>query len=153
MNDLDFGVNSNNNIETNTSNGINNSDTNVSDTLIHNPFFNKRLEMDPDDMEKIGGGQEQEIDIVYLCKNYKRLLIICLLGKTPISNSFYNKLVFLKEYQKMKSNLILIEANMKVLKNIIHFNNIIQVNSTYLEDFNHGGIELDESEIVLPIFQ
>ena len=144
MNDLDFGITSNNTIAKDTS-----SEEGVSqNVLIHNPFFNKKLEKEYEQEQE---QDEHSHDIVHLCKNYSRLLILCLIGKEPVSNSFYNKLVFINEYQQMKNNLILIEANMKVLKNVIHFNNIIQVNSTYLEDFNHSGIELDETEIVLPI--
>jgi hypothetical protein len=139
MSDLDFGINSNNTIEKT-------SPVEVNNLLIHNPFFNKKLESDQDEHH-----HEQKHDIVYYCKNYKRLLILCLLGKEPVSDTFYNKLVFLNEYQKMKSNLILIEANLKILKNVIHFNNIIQVNSSYLEDFNHSEIDLDDTEIVIPI--
>ena len=145
MNDLDFGINSNNTVEKSSNYYEEDDNTNI---LIHNPFFNKNLELDKEDQDIT---DTNEYNIVHLCKNYHRLLILCLLGKEPVSDSFYNKLIFIKDYNKMKKNLILVESNMKILKNIIHFNNIIQVNSVNLKDFNHSDIELDDSELVLPI--
>ena len=145
MNDLDFGINSNNNVDNNTDSVCIDDKDPISDTLIHNPFFNKKL-------QNLDGEVNNEInDIVQLCKNYNRLLILCKQGQKPVKDIFYNKLIFLKDYQDMKNHLILIEANIKVLKNILHFNNVIQVDSSYLEDFNHTEIILDDEEIVLPI--
>ena len=143
MNDLDFGVNSNT-IEMDSDKESKNISDEISNmTMIKNPFFNKSLSSLEDD--------STEIDIVYLCKNYKRVLILCLFGKEPVSDKFYNKLIFYKEFEKEKEKLILIESNIKILKNVIHFNNVVQASNNYLEIFNHSNIELDDEEIVLPI--
>ena len=134
MTDLDFGIIPNTNESQETE-----------DIMIHNPFFNKKLESDLEELD------QQEVDITYLCRNYKRLLVLCLLGKQPVSKNIYNKKIGIQDLDSNKTKLVLTESNIKVLKNIIHFNNVIQVSSTYLEMFNHFDLDLDETELVLPI--
>ena len=114
--------------------------------IIGNPFFNTKLKNPNDELDN-----EIEIDLTFLSKNYNRVLILCLLGKKPVNSEFYNERIDSNILNEERNNLILIESSIKILKNVIHFNNVIQVSSVYLELYNHQSLELGGEELVLPI--
>ena len=59
--------------------------------------------------------------------------------------NFYNKIIDEELLTKEKNKLIFFSASIKILKNVLHFNNIVQVDSIFLTEFNHMAIELDYS--------
>ncbi|VVU94716.1 hypothetical protein CPAV1605_441 [seawater metagenome] len=136
MEDLDYGITPNkNNSESNILNKPKN---------IYNPFFTKKMETTEE--------EDHNIDITYLSRNYRRILVLCLMGNDPVNENFYNKIINEELLTKEKNKLIFFSANIKILKNVLHFNNVVQVDSIFLTEFNHMAIELDETELVLPIF-
>jgi len=115
-------------------------------SIIGNPFFSTKLKNPNDDLD-----HDVDIDLTFVSKNYNRVLILCLLGKKPVNSDFYNNRIDMNILNEEGNNLILIESSIKILKNVIHFNNVIQVSSVYLELYNHQCLELGGEELVLPI--
>lgn len=132
MQDLDYGILNNKKISVVSDSGK---------TEIRNPFFNKKLEID----------EVEDVNLNILSKNYRRILVLCLMGNNPVNPELYNSKLSLDQLSQEKNNLVLQSASIKVLKSTLHLNDIIQVDSEYLEIFNHNNIELDDTELVLPI--
>jgi hypothetical protein len=143
MEDLDYGITPN-------KSSINN-ETNLSpiedneDKLFNNPLYSKTL-------NKVNNeDNEDNYNLTFLARNYRRVLVACLIGNKTVDNLIYKKIISKKLYNTEASKLILFPINLKILKNILHYNNIIQIDSENLEQLNHMGLILEDTELVLPI--
>ena len=94
MQDLDYGILNNKKISVVSDSGK---------TEIRNPFFNKKLEID----------EIEDVDLNILSRNYKRILVLCLMGNNPVNPILYNSKLSLEQLSQEKNNLVLQSASIK----------------------------------------
>ncbi len=138
MEDLDYGITPN-------KSSLNNEDNlspieNKQEILFNNPLYSKAISKVNDEDE------DENYDLSYLARNYKRVLVACLIGDKTINNLFYKKIISKELYKKETRKLILFPVSLKILKNVLHLNNTIQVDSEKLEELNHMALILEKKD-------
>ena len=121
-------------------------DENFYDLKIQNPFFRKK--------EFFIQGESIDINQLTVREclmKFDKLLILCLKNGNRINSDFYKEVMSLDKFDEYSKKLVLIEANKKMLYNIVHKKNVILLNSSYLEKLNHYNLELNEQELILPL--
>lgn len=114
---------------------------NSESTHISNPFVNKiKLE---DDIKPNRRNLIQNFSSVYILSKMK---------EEPLPNNFYEGSVPYDLFSKYKSQLVLSEASNCIILNSLHMEKMVILDSHFLSQFNHFGLELDDTNLVLPIF-
>ena len=90
--------------------------------------------------------------------NYKRCLVIC--KKNGIKelnfyeiNFLFEKVIDKQKYKDLSNYFTLVEGSIKLLKNKSHFKKGLLIDRHLLTDFNHRNFDLENDEIVIPIFE
>lgn len=117
-------------------------------SIIQNPFFSKKKIIDVSNNEVY----PHELTMHKIFSNYRKLLILCLEQNTIIDDEIFAMNIPPSYINSLKGKLVLIKGSIKMLRNPKHRNNIIDVDKKYIEQFNKYNIELDEHELILPIF-
>jgi len=86
-----------------------------------------------------------------LCKQYPRVLILCLREGYPYDRNINNIEILFDTFNKLSKNYVLIEADMKMLYNSMHHDSLIDIDRDVLDMFNHKLLLLAEHELVIPI--
>ena len=110
-------------------------------THISNPFVNKIILED-----------NVEPTRKNLLSTFPSVYIISKMTDEKIPNSFYEGSVPYDLFSKYKSKLVLSEVSNCIILNSVHMERMIVLDSHFLSQFNHFGLELDDSNLVLPIF-
>ena len=114
---------------------------NYESTHISNPFINKiKLEDDIEPNRK------------NLLKTFSSVYILSKMKDDPLPNNFYEGSVPYDLFSKYKSQLVLSEVSNCVILNSLHMERMVVLDSHFLSQFNHFGLELDDTNLVLPIF-
>lgn len=89
---------------------------------------------------------------------YKRCLLLCRQDKYHDFNfsslpQLANKVMTTDQFLKLGEYLILIEGNLRIVKNQNHRKQSIIVDRYMLTHFNHNNLTLESNEIVVPLFE
>ena len=95
----------------------------------------------------------EDIDIIQgnVSKYFNKVYILCPFKSELINEEIYDVTITQELFNSLKSRLVLYQVTSRVLKNPVHFENIIITEYEVFNDFNHLGYELDDEIIVLPI--
>ncbi len=116
------------------------------DRLMINPLLKNKLEVEDDD--KI-----VELTTVNLSKYFKEIYVLTPLKDINIGDSIYFRDIKKKDWQDLGPKLVLEKSSLRLIKNFNFNHNLCLVNSKDLEIFNHFGFDLEDKEIVIPIFE
>ena len=91
-----------------------------------------------------------DINIMNIGKYFKNIYCLC-----PLSNfkiGLNEKIIEMDTYISQLSQMILYKTNINLLKNIIHFGNIIYIKKENIIHANHFKYEIDNMILVLPFY-
>uniref|UniRef100_A0A6C0EDY1 Uncharacterized protein n=1 Tax=viral metagenome TaxID=1070528 RepID=A0A6C0EDY1_9ZZZZ len=96
---------------------------------------------------------ESNIEISYenISKYFKYIFILIKKNNYIITSDFYNYKISKKLYDEVSDNLILYRCSVNILKNKMHYNNILILNNENLLKYNIFNYKLNNKNIVLPI--
>jgi hypothetical protein len=102
--------------------------------------------------EKIN--EEVVINILNISKYFKHIYCLCPLNKLDFINMeiFMNKTINKDILDNTISKMVLYKTNISILKNSIHYGNIIYCDKEYINNANLFGYELDDNVLILPIY-
>jgi hypothetical protein len=123
------------------------------DYKFKNPFFNATS------VKRQVGDKTETIEVRYL-KNYElkklfsRLLVLCQQNDcdSNITLILEDELTFPQLVESSKK-LILREVPFALLSNLTHHKSVNAVSDLYLQVFNHNKLQLNESELVVPLLE
>jgi hypothetical protein len=118
-------------------------------SVIENPFLNNKTTLFHNEENS---GDIIELDQQNIAKYYQHIYIIVKRNNNPINPEFYNWQISQSILNEVSSNLLIHKTSVKVLKNKIHWDNIIVMSREQLLPFNIFNYELDEKNIIVPIF-
>jgi len=118
-------------------------------SIIENPFLNNKTSLFYNEETT---GDVVELDQQNIAKYYKHIYIIVKRNNNPINPEFYNWQLSQEVLNEVSSNLLLHKTSVKVLKNKIHWDNIIVMSREQLLPFNIFNYNLEPKNIVVPIF-
>lgn len=113
--------------------------------VMTNPLLRNKFEISADD-------EIIELSLLNISKYFKKLYLLTLFKNEPIDISIYSRQLDPEVWKSFSNKLVIDETSIKAVKNFDHNHNLILVNSSDIEQFNHFGLELDEKILVLPIF-
>ena len=116
---------------------------------IENPFLNNISKT-----HHIDRSSEKPIEINQLnvAKYFKNVYIIVKKNNTPIPAVLYDYYIPQTVFDEVKNNLLIHKTSVKILKNNKHYDNIIMMTKEQLQPYNIFNYELENKNIVLPIF-
>ena len=92
-----------------------------------------------------------DIDIMNIGRYFKNIYCLC-----PLSNfkmiGLNEKIIEMDNYISQLSQMILYKTNINLLKNIIHFGNIIYIKKENIIHANHFKYDIDNMILVLPFY-
>ncbi len=91
------------------------------------------------------------INMANIGKYFRHVYCICPFHKVDY-DIISQQLIDPKVYDSILTKMVLYKTNISILKNIIHFSNIIYCKKNDIIKANHFGYSLDEMILVLPIF-
>ena len=116
------------------------------DNMLENPFF-----------VSLKGGSLSFKTNKEIFSKFKRCLVICLknsvVNPTELNNLLINRLMCKEDYNKISELCTILEAPIKLIKNMNHRRQATIVERHRLSPFNHGRIELENDEVVVPLFE
>lgn len=118
-------------------------------SYIENPFLNNKTTLFHNEEAT---GDVVELDQQNIAKYYQHIYIIVKRNNKPINPEFYNWQLSQEVLNEVSSNLIVHKTSVKVLKNKIHWDNIIVMSKEQLLPYNIFNYELEAKNIVVPIF-
>jgi hypothetical protein len=118
-------------------------------SYIENPFLNNKTTLFHNEEAT---GDVVELDQQNIAKYYQHIYIIVKRNNKPINPEFYNWQLSQEVLNEVSSNLIVHKTSVKVLKNKIHWDNIIVMSKEQLLPYNIFNYELEVKNIVVPIF-
>ena len=118
-------------------------------SIIENPFLNNKTTLFH--IEE-SSGDVVELNQQNIAKYYQHIYILAKKNNKPINPDFYNWQLSQDILNEVSSNLLIHKISIKVLKNKVHWNNIIVMSSEQLAQFNIFNYDLDSKNIVVPIF-
>ena len=84
-------------------------------------------------------------------KYFKNIYILC--PFTSILQNTINKdMLELEEYNNIISTMVLYKVKMNIIKNMIHYGNILYCNTDVIVRANHFGYNLDTMTLIIPFF-
>jgi hypothetical protein len=118
----------------------------IDNMKMSNPFFtNKKIFIDNELR------QCSDIKCKQFYSEFNKLIILCLKDNCTIDDGFYNNPITVETIKSYKDKLTLLEGSISMLRNIYHRSNVVILDSRYIESFNHNGIILGETELLLPL--
>jgi hypothetical protein len=118
-------------------------------SIVENPFLNNKTTLFHIDETS---GDVIELNQQNIAKYYQHIYIIVKRNDNPINPEFYNWQLSQEVLNEVSSNLLVHKTSVKVLKNKIHWDNIIVMSKEQLLPFNIFNYNLDAKNIVVPIF-
>jgi hypothetical protein len=118
-------------------------------SIVENPFLNNKTTLFH--LEETSGDLV-ELDQKNIAKYYQYIYIIAKRNNSPINPEFYNWQLSQEVLNEVSSNLLIHKTSVKVLKNKIHWDNIIVMSREQLLPFNIFNYDLEAKNIVVPIF-
>ena len=118
-------------------------------SIIENPFLNNKTTLFH--LEETSG-DVVELDQQNIAKYYQYIYIVVKRNNSPINPEFYNWQLSQDVLNEVSSNLLVHKTSVKVLKNKIHWDNIIVMSKEQLSQYNIFNYELEAKNIVVPIF-
>ena len=118
-------------------------------SFIENPFLNNKTTLFYNEENT---GDIVELDQQNIAKYYQHVYIIVKRNNNPINPEFYNWQLSQEVLNEVSSNLLVHKTSVKVLKNKIHWDNIIVMSREQLLPFNIFNYNLEPKNIVVPIF-
>jgi hypothetical protein len=102
--------------------------------------------------EKIN--EEVVINILNISKYFKHIYCLCPLNKLEFINMeiFMKKTINKDILDNTISKMVLYKTNISILKNSIHYGNILYCDKEYINNANLFGYELDDNVLILPIY-
>jgi hypothetical protein len=92
-----------------------------------------------------------KIDEYNISKYFRFVYILCPFTNDLDTNIFKDQIE--RDYlEKILDRMILYKSNINLVKNQVHYNNLIQLSSSILQKSNKYDYELEENILVLPIF-
>ena len=84
-------------------------------------------------------------------KYFKNAYIVCPFSK--VDSSIYNSMMIEEEdYNRIINGMVLYRANITILKNLVHYGNLIHCEKKYIERANKFNYILEEMVLVIPFF-
>ena len=97
--------------------------------------------------------EEVLINICNIAKYFKDIYILCPMNCDNIDmNIFIKKIIDKKLFDDTINKMILYKTNISILKNSVHYGNILYLKQDIINNANKFGYILDEDIIVLPIY-
>lgn len=114
---------------------------------MQNPFFkNKQIyAYDKDTNEEVS------VTMLNIAKYYRHVYCICPFSSIDIE-LITKPFIDLDDFNKILSSMVLYQTNISIIRNIIHFGNLIQCSSSEISNANHFNYKLDDTILILPIF-
>ena len=109
---------------------------------ITNPFIRDKIVLD-DDLEPTR---------INLLTSFPNVIILSKMTNDKLPNCFYESSVPADTFKKYKNKLILSKIKNSLILNPRHADKMVVLDSSFLSQFNHFDIELDDVNLVLPIF-
>jgi hypothetical protein len=91
-----------------------------------------------------------------LYSTYKRAFVLCMRDSFNNEEDARNIFKFITTNDELKNLgnfFTLVHVSKNLLKNNMHYNQAVIVKKNYLEPFNHSGIDLEQDEIVIPLYE
>lgn len=119
----------------------------LDDNKMKNPFF-----------VSLKGGPVLYMKNRNLYTRYKRCLLLCKQDEYDDVNLFSipnlaKKIVTKDQFVKLSKYMVLIEGNIRIVKNNYHKKQSVIVDRHMLTHFNHLNLDLENDEIVVPLFE
>ena len=96
---------------------------------------------------------EITINITNIAKFFKEVYILCPFNSNDIDMSiFINKTINMEDFNNTINKMILFKANISIVKNNIHYYNIIYIQKDRITNANKFGYTLNNEVLVLPIY-
>ncbi len=96
---------------------------------------------------------EVVVNITNIAKYFKQIYILCPLNSDNIDiNIFIDKKLDKIKLDETINKMVIYKTNMSIIKNNIHYGNIIYINKIYILDANKFGYDLDDMVLILPIY-
>ncbi len=114
---------------------------------MENPLINTKVikHTDPYTDEEI------IINMANIGKYFKHVYCLCPFDKIDI-NMITQQTIDKDVFNKLTNDMIIYKTNISMLKNIIHFSNVIHCDKSVITKSNRFGYDLEEMVLVLPIF-
>ena len=117
--------------------------------LMSNPFLSNNSISVYD--ERIN--DEVLVNITNIAKYFKEIYVLCPFNCDDINNSiFTSKIIDKKILEDVISKMVLYKTNISMVKNAVHFGNIVNINKEYICNANKFGYILEETVLVIPIY-
>ena len=115
----------------------------ITDKML-NPLLKRDLTIEYD-------GNMIDINLLNIGKYFKEVYILCPLKNECINKNIFNIEISIKDWDDVKSKLVLYKSSTKILKNECHFKNISIVDNNTINVFNKFEYELEGDILVIPI--
>ena len=97
--------------------------------------------------------EEVLINICNIAKYFKDIYILCPMNCDNIDiNVFIKKTIDKKIFDETINKMILYKTNISIVKNNVHYGNILYLKSDIINNANKFGYNLDEDVFILPIY-
>lgn len=113
---------------------------------IQNPFIIGNKLLLPTESESL------EISMHNVFNHFKILYVLVKKNDVPLIKSCFNKHIQEETLTYLSNNLLIWKTSLHLLKNKSNFDKTVIIEKSKLEPFNHFGIELNQYNLVLPIF-
>ena len=94
--------------------------------------------------------EEIQVTRLDIGKYFKTVYVIC--PFTTVDSSIYDNMIEIDEYNNAVDKMILYKANISILKNLIHYGNLIYIEKQYIERANKFNYILEEMVLTIPFF-
>ncbi len=93
------------------------------------------------------------INIINIAKYFKDIYILCPFNCDDIDmNIFINKIIDKRVLEETINKMVLYKTNISIVKNAVHYGNIVYINKNYINNANKFGYILEDNILVLPIY-
>ncbi len=96
--------------------------------------------------------EEVNISIINIAKYFKHIYILCPFNCNNIDYTMFINKTIEQDALNQLSNMILYKTNISIVRNNVHFGNIVHCDKKYLINSNKFSYELDENVLILPIY-
>lgn len=108
---------------------------------ITNPFLENDLTFEIENSDST-----VKLNILNINKFFKKLFIICPLKNEETNTDILKYYIDKNDWSNIQSKMVLVESSFKIIKNKIHYQNLLTISKEKAELFNHFGYEIEEND-------
>ena len=113
--------------------------------IFKNPFFNNDNKFLINENYKF----INELSLKEIYNNFNKLYILCLKDNHELDDRIYNDCLNVKDLEYFKEHMLLFKSNLKLLKNVVHKNEVVLVDNYYLNLLKKDNY--DDMNLLLPL--